>query len=356
MRILFITRKWAPAVGGMEVYSQRLTEELMRRHKVQVIALPGRSGGRPPSALSIMFFPLAVLRRCLAGLNRPGIIHLGDMAIWPLALIARLFAPRARIVLSAHGTDVSYSARGGFRGRLYGLYQRSGARLLHSASVIANSHATANASRSHGWNNASVVPLASDLRQPPHIQPMPCTILFAGRLIRQKGLNWFVREVLPRLPDRFDLVVAGTVWDREEGHALKDPRVKFLGPVSQAELVGLYSGALCVILPNLELPNGEFEGFGLVAVEGACCGGVVLAASTGGLTDAVRDRETGFLLPSESADAWATKIAQVAGWSPIERHAFINKSMLIAIAYYNWPRVADETCQIYAAALTGDQA
>src|SRR3546814_9303750 len=75
-----------------------------------------------------------------------------SVLIWPLALIARLFAPGARIVLSAHGTDVSYSARGGVRGRLYGLYQLSGARLLHSASVITNSHATANASRSHGWN------------------------------------------------------------------------------------------------------------------------------------------------------------------------------------------------------------
>lgn len=353
LRILFITRKWAPAVGGMEVYSQRLTEELALRHEVQVVALRGRSDGRPPSALSLMLFPLTVLHRCFSGLGRPAIIHLGDMAIWPLACVASLFAPSARIILSAHGTDVSYSLRGGVKGWLYGRYQALGARLLRDAHVVANSHATARASRMLGWHNVEIVPLASDLRRPTDVKHMPETILFAGRLIKQKGLSWFVREVLEQLPPSIELTVAGTIWDRDEAIVFDYPRVSFLGPMSQFDLARLYAGALCVILPNIELPSGEFEGFGLTATEGACCGGVVLAAATGGLTEAVQDGETGFLLPPGQAEDWRGKIVEIYNWSAERRMAFTDGAMRTATKFYSWERVADETRQIYAAALSG---
>ncbi|MEP0191483.1 MAG: glycosyltransferase family 4 protein [Erythrobacter sp.] len=346
-RILFITRKWEPAIGGMETYCLRLTECLAKQADIDVISLSGQKDGSPPSLVKLFGFPLAVLIQWLQLRKTPDVVHLGDMAIWPLALLRMLLAPHAATVISAHGTDISYSARGGVKGTLYGLYQKAGARLLSNANVIANSQATANACRNHGWSNVSVVALATDVTASPAQNASKTTILFAGRMIERKGLRWFIENVLPSLPDSFNVEIAGVVTDPSEARALEHPRVHFLGGLDQKTLSERYSAALCVIVPNIDLPNGEFEGFGLVACEAAACGGLVLAAATGGLTSAVKNGETGFLLPAGNASAWAKRISQVSAWSDEERQSFLIQARAKAIAYYNWDRVTRETIEAY---------
>ncbi len=347
-RVVFITRKWGPAVGGMETYCERLTQELAKLHRVDVIALKGRANGQPPSALKLLMFPITVLRSLARLRDEPAIIHLGDMAIWPLGLLAWAFFPRASLVLSAHGTDVAYGARAGLRGSLYALYQRIGTRLMSRARVIANSRATRDRLQAIGWRSDAVVALATDLRAEPTDDYDPNCIVFAGRLVRRKGLGWFVREVLPLLPGAMRVRVIGTRWDEAENAALSHHRVEFLGPKSQAELTRHFAKAACVIVPNIEMENGEYEGFGLIAPEAASAGGVVLAAASGGLTDAVIDGETGFLLPSGDAQSWAAKIAVVTGWSAQERQAFLASSQLAAQTQYSWSRVAAETSAAYS--------
>ncbi|WP_416831300.1 MAG: glycosyltransferase family 4 protein [Erythrobacter sp.] len=346
-RVLFITRKWGPAVGGMETYSERLSEELARLHPLDVIALKGRDNGLPPTALALLLFPFAVLRRLFALRDAPAIIHCGDMAIWPLGLMARAFFPKARLVLSAHGTDVSYGLRGGFLGSAYEAYQKLGARLLGRAGVIANSHATHDRLKDIGWQPRAVVPLATDLRGSPPASFDPDTILFAGRLITQKGCSWFVREVMPLLPETMRLTVIGTRWDASEDAVLDFPRVNFLGPMPQTELARHFGTAGCVVMPNIERANGEFEGFGLIAPEAASVGGVVVAAATGGLKDAVINGETGFLLPPGDAKAWADRIIAIREWSAKARADFVAQSQLAAQRHFSWRRVAEATAQAY---------
>ncbi|WP_338240577.1 glycosyltransferase family 4 protein [Aurantiacibacter hainanensis] len=342
--IVFITRKWAPATGGMETYSVRLTQEIARRHPVQVISLPGRAGGMPPGVASLLLFPFTVVRRLAARHGPARVIHLGDLALWPIGLLA---GRRTKVVVSAHGTDVAYHRRGGLRGRLYGAYLRLGARLLGRARLVANSHATAQVAAETGWRTHCVIPLAADPVEAGKAEGHESFILFAGRLVARKGCGWFVREVLPSLPEGIQLRIAGTVWDESERAALDDERVEFLGPQEPAALARLYRAALCVIVPNIDLPNGEYEGFGLVAPEAASAGGLVLAAASGGLTDAVIDGETGFLLPSGDAEAWATRINDVAAWPSDKRQAFTEKAQALSREVYSWDRVAEETVAVY---------
>ncbi|MEE4199421.1 glycosyltransferase family 4 protein [Erythrobacter sp.] len=330
----------------METYCERLTQELFKLQPVEVVALPGRSDGQPPSVIALLLFPFTVLRRLLALKDAPQFVHLGDMAIWPLALMTLARFPRARIVLSAHGTDVSYGARGGMRGNLYSAYLKAGARMLSHATVIANSRATRSRVKAAGWRRVAVVPLAADQIPLPSTQVRRHTILFAGRLIKRKGCSWFVREVLPLCPDH-RLLIAGTRWDPGENAALEHPRVEFLGPQSQAELARLYAEAGTVVVPNIEVESGEYEGFGLVAPEAANAGGVVLASNHGGLIDAVIDGQTGFLLPSGDAKAWAEKISEVTSWSEAKRADFKATSQHRARDYYSWSRVALQTYAAY---------
>jgi phosphatidyl-myo-inositol dimannoside synthase len=345
--IVFVTRKWPPATGGMETYSVRLAEALAAEEPVEVIALPGRADGMPPGFAQLMAFPLTVLKRAFARRSAPRVLHLGDMALWPLAALSLAWRGTT-VALSAHGTDVAYHRRGGIRGTLYGAYLKIGARLLRKAQVIANSQATARVAAETGWHGAAVVPLATDFAAGNPTGLHDGTVLFAGRLVERKGCGWFVREVLPLLPDGLRLRVAGPGWEARESVVLDHPRVEFLGSLSPERLAQAYASALCVVVPNIVIPNGEFEGFGLVAVEAAAAGGVVLAADHGGLRDAVIDGTTGFLLPCGDAQAWAHAVIRTAGWRQAERRDFVGRSLTYCREHFRWQRVARETLQAYS--------
>ena len=119
--IRFITRKWPPAVGGMEIYSLKLSEALAKNAPVAVTALPGRADGAPPGALSLIAFGISTALKLLFTRQAEGTVHVADMAAWPLAFAAQLRSRAWKLVLSANGTDVSNPRRGGLRGGLYGL-------------------------------------------------------------------------------------------------------------------------------------------------------------------------------------------------------------------------------------------
>ncbi|MBU2936754.1 MULTISPECIES: glycosyltransferase family 4 protein [Pacificibacter] len=345
--MIFVTRKFPPAIGGMETYSARLCDGLKDSYDVTLLACAGRENGAPPSEKTLLTFGWRAFWTILRTQQAPRVLHVGDMATWPLALPAKLKRWPTRIILSAHGTDVSYPLRGGLKGRLYGAYLRLGRRLLSGACVVANSGATAAATRDLGWSDVAVVPLASDLRGTDTAPTPTRSLLFAGRILPLKGLSWFVEHVLPQLPDDITLQVAGTIWDDKEAQCLKHPKVDYLGPVPQTKLIEYYANALAVIIPNIPLQNRTFEGFGLVATEASACGAVTLASASGGLSDAVIEGTTGFLLPPQQAPAWTHKINDIASWSPETRADFVSRSMQTCIAYYNWERVVEETVATY---------
>lgn len=342
--IVFVTRKWPPAVGGMETWSVRLSEELARLAPVKVIALRGREDGRPPSPFKLLLFPFTFARQFLSRRRAGAILHLGDMALWPLGLLA---APRSRLVISAHGTDVSYPKRGGWRGKAYGAYLRLGARLLPQALVIANSAATQSAAAEAGWKDSRIVPLGTNMiGHVPNGAP-DRHLLFAGRLIPLKGLSWFVREVLPLLPDDITLNVAGPQTDPAESAALDHPRVRYLGILDQNALGNACRDALCVVAPNIVPANGTFEGFGLVATEAAAAGGIVIAARCGGLPSALANGDAGLLVEPGDAEAWKAAISDVAEWDLARRAAFIANALATIERGYRWPSVAKATLAAY---------
>jgi phosphatidyl-myo-inositol dimannoside synthase len=347
--IWFLSRKWPPAMGGMETYAHRLAAELEACGTLRRSVLPGRPNGAPPSVLRLMAFGLATAMRLLATWSPADVVHVSDMASWPLAFAAGLRSRRTALVLSAHGTDVSYPRRGGLRGRAYGAYLRLGARFLPRAAVIANSAATAEAAARFGFDKVAVVRLGADAG--PVRTPVSRTrVLFAGRVLPMKGCGWFVREVLPRLPEDMTLAVAGTLCDAKEAELLDRPRVEYLGRLDPADLRAAFAGALCVVVPNVPRHDGLFEGFGLVALEATAAGGVVLAADHGGLRDAVVDGTTGLLLPPGDAAAWADAIVRVRRWSDAHRADFLRGAEAVVRRDYGWDRVACETAGVYRAA------
>jgi len=336
-QIRFVTRKWAPAIGGMETYCVRLVERLRDSHSVELIALPGRSDGRAPSVAAMIGFGLSTFLHLLV--SRPvAVTHVGDMASWPLALAASLRG--SDVVISAHGSDVSYPLRGGWRGRAYGAYLRLGAALLPKARIAANSKYIAGLAINAGFNDVRVIRMGTDLAPASSATPTG-HLFYAGRISRAKGLRFLVEEVLPAFAPEVRLRVAGTVWDDSEAELLRMPGVEWLGALAAREIANQYASSLAVLVPS-RAP----EGFGLVAAEAATCGGVVIAANHSGLAEAVTT-ETGFLERSGDAPAWISRIEAIRAWTPAHRAAFVRRSRQAARRLYDWQRVAHETAELY---------
>ncbi len=339
--VRFVTRKWPPAIGGMETCVFQLVAGLSKRREVDLIELPGAEDGSAPGAWALVGFGVGAAWRILRS-KSADVVHVSDVASWPLAWIAALRHRSSRIVISAHGSDLSFTERPGWRPRLYRAYVRTGARLLRRRSlVIANSEWIAALARQSGFKNVIAVPLATEFTTSIGLNPNNGHLFFAGRIAKSKGLAFVVKEVLPLLPDHIRLRVAGTVWEQSEARVLQSDRVDYLGSLSADQLAVEFASSLCTLVPSL----GP-EGFGLVAVEAAVAGGVVIASNHSGLAEAVAPG-IGFLEPAGDARAWAARISLVASWSPSERERFSGNAAATARALYNWDRVVSDTLRAY---------
>ena len=350
MRVLFITRKWPPAVGGMETYSVEMARELGELCDLTVLKLPGREGGAPPSAADLARF----LGRCAGHLlccgRRYDAVLLGDMVLFPLAAFARIGAPRARVVATAHGTDVAYGLRKGLAPAVYRLFLRMiglSRRLVNA--TIANSQATAGHCRRIGLDPVHVVPLGVRYVRDVPSEPPENYVLFVGRIDRRKGAGWFAREVMPLLPEEIRFKVAGTVWSEDDAADIRAcDRAEMLGPVYGEDLAELRRRALVVVVPNIPMDGRDFEGFGLTAVEASADGAVLLASRLDGIEDAVVGGETGFSLDAGHGTIWEQRIKEICHWDDDRRREFLRRSLRMTSSVYTWHRSAATTFSILA--------
>lgn len=337
--LLFVSRKWPPAIGGMETHNHELYKACRERFDVQLFALPGQHNGNPPSATNLLGFSVKTLSCLIFKKYRPNHIYGGDLALWPLIWVAACRNKTAKITISVHGSDISYAFRPGIKSRLYRSYLHIGRRFLRRTNLIANSNATADLTKKMGLENVTVSPL--NIRRTKHDHPKTDKaaapyLLYTGRLTRAKGLLWFIENVLPDLPSAIHLKIAGPIKETDVKNPVEDNRIEFLGVLSAEQLLPKRREALAVIIPNIDMGLEGFEGFGLAAAEATDDSAVVIAADLFGLKDAVQDGKTGFTLPPSDATAWFEKISQIYEWSERERSNFLEKQEQYVLSWGTW--------------------
>ena len=171
--------------------------------------------------------------------------------------------------------------------------------------------------------------------------------LFVGTNKPHKNLPRLI-EAIAQLPtDSPPLVIAGNE-DRRfpqarravERLGLKN-RVHFLGPVAEADLPALYSGATLFVFPSLE------EGFGLPVIEAMACGTRVACSTAPGLDEAAGEAAVRFdpQAPDQMAETML-QLLQNRDW-----RLEIGRRGLAHAAEFTWERAARETVKVYEAAL-----
>ena len=355
LRVLFLTRKWAPAIGGMEVYSMELSKELSHRVDLTVRSLSGTKDCSPPRIgrlICFLFSSLVYLWRTRRNFD---VVHFGDFVLFSLAWWHALWAPSITRVVSVHGLDLLFGNRPGWKSTLYSHFVSWAVqRQSLVACFLANSRYTATLCSELNLQKVVVIPLGIESKKnlpvfSPKRSGRERYVLFLGRLVRRKGASWFARNVLPALPDDVIFYVAGKSWDSAEVEMLKNnPRVNLMGHVPNDELPSLIGESEMIVMPNLiNQDKTDAEGFGLAALEGPAHGIPCVASNIEGLQDAVRQPKTGFLVSAEDSDAWVTQVKQILEWGEEERELFGRRAKEFVCTHFSWSRVAQNTLMAY---------
>ncbi|MBI4786375.1 MAG: glycosyltransferase [Chloroflexi bacterium] len=276
---------------------------------------------------------------------RPQIIH----AHWwlPGGLVGALAAllTRTPLVITTHGTDIEMLRRTRWATPL-ARFTFSRARAITCGSTYLREQllelGAADAAR------VSVVPMPVNSEFETQLANYELRItnslLTVARLTKQKSIDTLI-EAMAHLPDA-RLTIIGDGPERaaleEQTHdANLQDRVKFLGALPQSELPNYYARCSGFVLPSIR------EGMGLVLAEALLCGAPVVAANSGGVTDIVKDGETGLLFPEGDAAALAAAISKLLNDPALAKRLAANGRVWVR-ERFTPKRVATQFTQIYS--------
>jgi glycosyltransferase involved in cell wall biosynthesis len=141
----------------------------------------------------------------------------------------------------------------------------------------------------------------TELFQPELVVSREPIVLFVGRLTEKKGCEYLIRAmkaVQATMPE-VELVVIGegllrSSLERLAGETLR--RYRFLGVQPPESVRTWMHRAKVFCVPSVTSESGDSEGFGMVFAEAQAIGLPVVSFASGGIPEAVKHGETGFLV------------------------------------------------------------
>ncbi|MCD4693025.1 MAG: glycosyltransferase family 4 protein [Calditrichales bacterium] len=179
-------------------------------------------------------------------------------------------------------------------------------------------------------------------------------ILSLARVIKRKGHDKVI-EALPKVIEKVKdvkYIICGP-WEEQFYKELRvlidrldlNEQVVFTGYVNAEDLRLYYNACDVYIMPSRELyDKGDTEGFGITYLEANACEKPVIGGRSGGVTDAIVDGETGFLVNPASVDEIAGKLILL-----LQDHSLAQKlgkqGRKRIEKEFTWDIIADKLCR-----------
>jgi len=351
MKILFISRAYPPVIGGIEKQNREIALALQAITATDILA--NRGGKR----MLPLFLPYATVK-ALFSLRHYDVVLLGDGVLAAVGTILKLFTNKP-VFCIVHGLDLTYASK---------FYQRywTGHFLPAMDRLIAVGNETIRQGNNRGIpaEKFSFIPNGVNMptQNPGHTRqdlekrldrtlPGP-VLLTLGRLVRRKGVAWFVEHVMDKLDENITYLVAGdgpdhaSIAEAISRHRLEQ-RVIMLGEVSEQDKGMLYECCDLFIQPNIPVA-GDIEGFGLTVLEAAAHNRIVIAADLEGLRDAISNENNGFLVAAGDADGYVDRIESLLD----DRDALSraeDRAREYVRTHYSWALIARKYLDLMAA-------
>lgn len=197
------------------------------------------------------------------------------------------------------------------------------------------------------------------------LDPERPSVIFVGRITRQKGLPYLLRAAA-ELPPEVQLVLCAGAPDTPEilrevedlVAGLRESRdgvVWIPDMLPRAEVIALLSAATVFVCPSV------YEPLGIVNLEAMACGCPVVGTATGGIPEVVADGDTGWLVPIDQltdgtgtpkdpdrfvADLARTLTAAVGDTTQARRRGAAGRER--AVREFGWEMIAQRTQEVYA--------
>lgn len=344
MKILFISRAYPPIIGGIENQNFELSKWLSKIETLETLA--NRKGKK-----NLPFFlPYSMIIATLK-MRKFDVLLLGDGVLGIVGWIIKKIYPRKTIICVVHGLDLTYKSK---------FYQKYwiGYFLKYIDGFIAVGNETVKIGIEKGIEESKIVFIPNGVDSDKHIGnyskneleeflgeilDKKYILLTSGRLVKRKGVAWFIEFVMPNLPLNIIYVVAG---DGPDKHNIEDAinkknlqkRVKLLGYISDKHRDLLLNTCDIFIQPNIRV-EGDVEGFGISVIEASSCGLPVIASNIEGLKDAIKDNQNGFLIESGDEKGYREKIMDLLQ-SETYRKDFGKKARQFCIENYHWDKIS----------------
>jgi glycosyltransferase involved in cell wall biosynthesis len=356
LKVLFIARRFPPSVGGMERYAFDLSTALEQEVDMKKITYGGSNKWLP------VILPWFFLKASWVLLRHRDIqvIHTQDAVQAPIGWLLHVIF-RKPFLIVAHGLDITFQKA---------FYQRLILPFVRKADFIVSiSSATNDEVIKRGVNAGKTTVITLGTHDDFNGQPRPdrdklakflqtnlkdrTLLLTTGRLVKRKGVAWFIAEALPNIVSMHPEVLYLVVGEGSERTAIEeavantglDGNVQLLGRVSDEVRSLLYQSCDIFVMPNIIVP-GDMEGFGIVVHEAATAGLPVVASNLEGIKDALVNGKNGILVETRDLTGFVGKIIELIE-SPRQRRTFGANARRFTLKMFSWESIAGRFVAVY---------
>jgi glycosyltransferase involved in cell wall biosynthesis len=191
--------------------------------------------------------------------------------------------------------------------------------------------------------------------------PAQTIILFLGRLVEKKGLQYLLPAYAAARADMGDslLVVAGDGpmlddLQRQAAQLGLGEEVHFAGFVSGAAKADLLRRADLFVVPSIIAASGDAEGLPVSLLEGLAYGKLCIATAESGADDIIVNDTNGFLIPQQDVEALSAALVQAAKLAP-ERRRDMELAAHSTARRFDWHTVASRHYEFLLRPLNCDE-
>jgi len=196
------------------------------------------------------------------------------------------------------------------------------------------------------------------------IDPTLPSVVFVGRITRQKGLPYLL-EAVAALPAEVQIILCAGAADTPEILAEVESKVAVLRQsrsgviwisehLPRHELSAVLTQGTIFVCPSI------YEPLGIVNLEAMACGIPVVGTATGGIPEVIDDGVTGWLVPIDQVDdgtgtpvnpaRFVSDLAAAlvnAVSDPVRAKAMGVSARQRAKNHFDWARIAEQTRSVY---------
>ena len=372
-KVLVLTNDFPPRPGGIQFFVHALAMRLPPEN-VTVYA-PAWEGaeqfdaGLPFSVVrhptSLMLPVPSVARRAKRIVEAEGCDTVLFGAAAPLGLLAPGLrkAGVKRLIALTHGHEVGWAALPAARGILrrigdsvdtvtyLGEYTRMRlARALSPKAVARMTRLTPGVDTTEFYPGAG----GREVRERLGLGSRP-VVVCVSRMVPRKGQDTLIHAwplVLATTPDATLLLVGDGPYrgrlERMARHLGVDGSVVFTGAPPRAELPGYFDAGDVFAMPCRTRRRGlDVEGLGMVFLEAAATGLPVVGGDSGNSSDAIRDGETGYVVPGVSVADLAGRLNRLLT-DPCAAKAMGEKGLAWVHQEWRWEIITQRFAEILA--------